>query len=313
MVLIQKPAVVGQKPETGLRGPWSRGPEGGSSRSEARGSKSEAGSNGAEAGGSRSEAGSTGQKPGAAATKPDPDVATPEAVPPAAAHRDRDASDTHLRDSRPVAIADGRVRRRRGSSFRSGRRSRRRRRLRRRCRPRRRSWSTGRRRWPKSGMPPLSFNVYRHGRGGGCADQSVAGCRREVRDWDGGVREGAVLRRADRPDVRGVTLESAPSAPACLTPLDKFPPAAPKGLRAIAEDAAVSLVWEQNSEGTSADTWCCVATRLVTHCCRSRSSRSRTRTTATPRSSPGYDTSTPWSPWTRPRRGTRARRPREKK
>ena len=45
-----------------------------------------------------------------------------------------------------------------------------------------------------------------------------------------------------------VTLESAPSAPACLTPLDKFPPAAPKGLRAVAEDGAVSLVWDQNAE-----------------------------------------------------------------
>ena len=45
-----------------------------------------------------------------------------------------------------------------------------------------------------------------------------------------------------------VTVESVPSAPACLTPLDKFPPAAPKGLRAVAEDAAVSLVWDQNTE-----------------------------------------------------------------
>ena len=57
-----------------------------------------------------------------------------------------------------------------------------------------------------------------------------------------------MLRRADGADVPSVTLESAPSAPACLTPLDKFPPAAPKGLRAVAEDGAVSLVWDQNTE-----------------------------------------------------------------
>ena len=45
-----------------------------------------------------------------------------------------------------------------------------------------------------------------------------------------------------------VTIEGVQSAPACLTPLDKFPPAAPKGLRAVAEDGAISLVWDQNGE-----------------------------------------------------------------
>ena len=48
--------------------------------------------------------------------------------------------------------------------------------------------------------------------------------------------------------LQNVTLESPTSAPACLTPLDKFPPAAPKGLRTVAEDGAVSLVWDQNAE-----------------------------------------------------------------
>jgi hypothetical protein len=47
---------------------------------------------------------------------------------------------------------------------------------------------------------------------------------------------------------QAVTIESDVSPPACLTPIDKFPPAAPKGLRAVAEDGAVSLVWETNSE-----------------------------------------------------------------
>ncbi len=44
------------------------------------------------------------------------------------------------------------------------------------------------------------------------------------------------------------TIESELSAPACLTPIDNFPPAAPKGLRAVAEDGAVNLVWELNTE-----------------------------------------------------------------
>ena len=40
-----------------------------------------------------------------------------------------------------------------------------------------------------------------------------------------------------------VTSESAPTAPACVTPVDRFPPAAPTNLQAIQEGAAVTLVW----------------------------------------------------------------------
>ena len=39
------------------------------------------------------------------------------------------------------------------------------------------------------------------------------------------------------------TIEGAPSEPACKTPVDTFPPAAPDGLRAIAEEDAVTLSW----------------------------------------------------------------------
>jgi len=41
---------------------------------------------------------------------------------------------------------------------------------------------------------------------------------------------------------RGV--ESAPSAPACVTPVDNFPPPAPTQLAAIGSEGAVSLIWE---------------------------------------------------------------------
>lgn len=40
-----------------------------------------------------------------------------------------------------------------------------------------------------------------------------------------------------------VTLESAPSAPRCITPVDRYPPAAPTGLQAIQEGTAVTLNW----------------------------------------------------------------------
>jgi hypothetical protein len=51
-------------------------------------------------------------------------------------------------------------------------------------------------------------------------------------------------------DVRTVTaegsasFESAPSPPACITPVDRFPPPAPASLAAVAGEGAVSLIWE---------------------------------------------------------------------
>jgi hypothetical protein len=43
-------------------------------------------------------------------------------------------------------------------------------------------------------------------------------------------------------------LESAASAPACLTPKDTFAPAAPKNLVAVGSEGGVSLIWEANNE-----------------------------------------------------------------
>lgn len=51
-------------------------------------------------------------------------------------------------------------------------------------------------------------------------------------------------------DVRTVTaegavsFESAPSPPACITPVDTFPPPAPASLAAVAGEGAISLIWE---------------------------------------------------------------------
>ena len=51
--------------------------------------------------------------------------------------------------------------------------------------------------------------------------------------------------------VRGVAptaLESNAPPPLCRTPVDTFPPAAPKSLSAVAGEGAISLIWEPNSE-----------------------------------------------------------------
>jgi hypothetical protein len=38
------------------------------------------------------------------------------------------------------------------------------------------------------------------------------------------------------------------SEPACVTPKDEFPPAAPKGLAVVSTPGAVQLIWDANTE-----------------------------------------------------------------
>lgn len=71
-----------------------------------------------------------------------------------------------------------------------------------------------------------------------------------------------LARASDRPrfgtevcyQVRAVSgagpaaVESEPSAPYCLTAVDRFAPAAPRSLAAVGSEGAVSLIWEPNDE-----------------------------------------------------------------
>ncbi|MCC7124433.1 MAG: hypothetical protein IT178_06270 [Acidobacteria bacterium] len=60
-------------------------------------------------------------------------------------------------------------------------------------------------------------------------------------------RERCFVVRAT--DVVGDTLTlGLPSAPACVTPVDTFPPAAPARLEAIAGVNVINLIWEPNTE-----------------------------------------------------------------
>jgi hypothetical protein len=222
----QKPDAAGQDPETGLPTPGAAG-----QKPEVAGQKPEV----------------AGQKPDVAVTKPDPAVAPPEAVPPPV----------------PTGIATlpTRIYAIRGLT-RSGRPG----------PPSARvivplvtsvappsavaaqlptakavvvDWTPP---VAEPGMPPLSFNVYRREATTGTPlnPSPVAEVRFEVGGVEYGKEQCYVVRTVQT--FEAVTLESAPSEPACLTPLDKFPPEAPKGLRAIAEDNAISLVWEQSSD-----------------------------------------------------------------
>jgi predicted small lipoprotein YifL len=97
------------------------------------------------------------------------------------------------------------------------------------------------------GLPPLAFNIYRRDATGAPLNPApVPEAKFEIGGVEYGKEQCFVVRTVQV--FESVSVESAPSAPACLTPLDKFPPAPPQGLRAVAEDGAVSLVWEQSAE-----------------------------------------------------------------
>jgi len=48
--------------------------------------------------------------------------------------------------------------------------------------------------------------------------------------------------------VGSAMIESDPSAPMCVTPKDTFPPAAPKGLAAVASEGVINLIWDASGE-----------------------------------------------------------------
>jgi len=61
-----------------------------------------------------------------------------------------------------------------------------------------------------------------------------------------GVEQCFVVRTLEI--VAGAILESEPSARACITPRDVFPPATPKALSAVAGPGAINLIWDANTE-----------------------------------------------------------------
>jgi hypothetical protein len=61
-----------------------------------------------------------------------------------------------------------------------------------------------------------------------------------------GTERCFAVRRVEM--VSGIAIEGPASPPACVTPIDTFPPAAPKGLVHIANANGVSLLWEANTD-----------------------------------------------------------------
>ncbi len=103
--------------------------------------------------------------------------------------------------------------------------------------------------------PPMSFNVYsaapKTDSGETAAptplnDQPLSAPSFEHAGVAPDVEQCFVVRTVQT--IAGTAIESEPSAPACVTPRDTFPPAAPKGLSAVAGPGAVNLIWDANTE-----------------------------------------------------------------
>jgi hypothetical protein len=99
---------------------------------------------------------------------------------------------------------------------------------------------------PPSADAPLQFNVYRAQENAKVNPAPLATPTFERAGIEFGKEECFVVRSVMA--ARGTTIESAPSERACTTPSDTFPPAAPKGLQAIAAAGAISLIWDANTE-----------------------------------------------------------------
>jgi hypothetical protein len=93
---------------------------------------------------------------------------------------------------------------------------------------------------------PILFNVYREDPGAPLNQTPLGAVTFEHPVVEFGREQCFRVRSVQT--VQTVTLESVASEPACVTPADSFPPAVPKGLQAVAEEGAINLVWEPNTE-----------------------------------------------------------------
>jgi hypothetical protein len=97
------------------------------------------------------------------------------------------------------------------------------------------------------GSLPLLFNVYRAGSLSTPMNQgAINGVLFQMRVGEYGKEQCFAVRTVQTSGA--VAVEGDPTPPACLTPADTFPPVQPRGLRAVAEEGAINLVWEANTE-----------------------------------------------------------------
>jgi hypothetical protein len=94
--------------------------------------------------------------------------------------------------------------------------------------------------------PSRAFNVYKSDAPDPLNGEPIAGTQYERAGVSFGAEECFVIRAVEK--VAGVVIESDPSPPACVTPRDTFPPAAPKGLSVVAGPGTMNLSWDANND-----------------------------------------------------------------
>jgi hypothetical protein len=99
---------------------------------------------------------------------------------------------------------------------------------------------------PPVTLGPIGFNVYKAGGSDPINASLLTEPRYERAGVEFGTEECFVLRSVEK--VAAVDLESASSESTCITPRDKFPPAAPKGLAIVAGAGSINLSWDANKE-----------------------------------------------------------------
>jgi hypothetical protein len=101
--------------------------------------------------------------------------------------------------------------------------------------------------WPPG--PAAAYNVYEVA--GSSQTQLTRSPTTETQYADSRVAWGATRCYAVRAveTVDRLAVESEASPPACVMLVDTFPPAAPKGLQAVATEGVINLIWDANTEG----------------------------------------------------------------
>jgi predicted component of type VI protein secretion system len=101
----------------------------------------------------------------------------------------------------------------------------------------------------ESSAPKATYNVYEVA-GGTQAQQLTKTAIAETQYTDTRLTWGATrcyaVRSVETVDALSVESEATPAV--CVTLADTFPPAAPKGLQAVATEGIVNLIWDANTE-----------------------------------------------------------------
>ena len=95
-------------------------------------------------------------------------------------------------------------------------------------------------------FPELVYNLYDAGTGQLVNDKPVRENGYEDKRMSWGTNRCYLVRAVAF--VAKLPIESEPTGPTCEMLVDRFPPAPPKGVNAVATEGAINLIWDPNTE-----------------------------------------------------------------